>query len=218
MLPSLLVVDDDASIRRMLDRTLTAAGYEVALAADGGQALAAVERAAPDLIVLDLAMPGVDGPAVLRRLRGRGLATPVLLLTARDSLSDRVDGLDAGADDYLVKPFETDELLARIRALLRRGKTPEALLAAAELTLDLDRRVASRGGREVGLSAREAELLALLMRSAGRVVTREQALNEIWEGESQQAVVDRYVSNLRHKLGEPPLIETVRGVGFVFGR
>ena len=218
MLPSLLVVDDDASIRRMLDRTLTAAGYEVALAADGGQALVAVERAAPDLIVLDVAMPGVDGLAVLRRLRGRGLATPVLLLTARDSLPDRVDGLDAGADDYLVKPFETDELLARVRALLRRGKMPEALLAAAELTLDLDRRVASRGGRDVGLSAREAELLALLMRSAGRVVTREHALNQIWDGESQQAVVDRYVSNLRHKLGEPPLIETVRGVGFVFGR
>ena len=143
---AILVVDDDAPIRRMLDRTLTAEGYAVETAADGGQALAAVERSTPDLLVLDVAMPGVDGLAVSRRLRAKGLAVPVLLLTARDSVSDRVAGLDAGADDYLVKPFATEELLARVRALLRRGKAPEEVLAFADVTLDVGTRVAQRGG------------------------------------------------------------------------
>jgi len=142
---AILVVDDDPPIRRMLDRTLTAEGYAVASAADGGAALAEVERSAPDLIVLDVAMPGVDGLAVCRRLRAKGLATPVLLLTARDDLRDRVGGLDAGADDYLVKPFQTEELLARVRALLRRGHTPEELLALGDLTFDVSTRTAQRG-------------------------------------------------------------------------
>ena len=122
---AILVVDDDAPILRMLDRTLSAEGYAVETAADGGQALAAVERSAPDLLVLDVGLPGLDGLAVSRRLRAKGLAVPVLMLTARDSVPDRVAGLDAGADDYLVKPFATEELLARVRALLRRGKSPE---------------------------------------------------------------------------------------------
>src|SRR6476646_5921299 len=130
---AILGVDDDAPIRRMLDRTLAAEGYAVEAAADGGEALAAVERSAPDLIVLDVSMPGLDGLAVCRRLRAKGLATPVLLLTARDGLTDRVEGLDAGADDYVVKPFETEELLARLRALLRRGRQPESTLAFADL-------------------------------------------------------------------------------------
>jgi two-component system response regulator MprA len=215
---AILVVDDDAPIRRMLDRTLSAEGYAVDTAADGGAALAAVERSAPDLIVLDVAMPGVDGLAVSRRLRSKGLAVPVLLLTARDAVSDRVAGLDAGADDYLVKPFATEELLARVRALLRRGKTPEELLAFADLTLDVPRRVAERGGRTVTLSERECDLLALLLRNARRVVSREQAIAEIWHGDATANVVDRYVSNLRRKLGAPTLIETVRGIGFVVGR
>jgi two-component system response regulator MprA len=215
---AILVVDDDAPIRRMLDRTLSAEGYAVETAADGGQALAAVERSTPDLLVLDVAMPGVDGLAVSRRLRAKGLAVPVLLLTARDSVSDRVAGLDAGADDYLVKPFATEELLARVRALLRRGKAPEELLAFADLTLDATMRVAQRAGRTLMLSEREADLLALLLRNARRVVTREQAIAEIWQGDATTNVVDRYVSNLRRKLGEPPLIDTVRGVGFVVGR
>jgi len=142
----------------------------------------------------------------------------VLLLTARDSVPDRVAGLDAGADDYLVKPFATEELLARVRALLRRGKSPEELLAFGDLTLDPATRVAQRGGRTLTLSEREADLLALLLRNARRVVTRGQAVAEIWDGAASPNVVDRYVSNLRHKLGEPPLIDTVRGSGFIVGR
>jgi two-component system response regulator MprA len=215
---AILVVDDDAPIRRMLDRTLSAEGYAVETAADGGEALAAVERSTPDLVVLDVGMPGVDGLAVSRRLRAKGLSVPVLLLTARDSVPDRVAGLDAGADDYLVKPFATEELLARVRALLRRGKSPEELLAFGDLTLDVATRVAQRGEITLLLSEREADLLALLLRNARRVVSRDQAIGEIWEGDASANVVDRYVSNLRHKLGEPRLIETVRGVGFIIGR
>jgi two-component system, OmpR family, response regulator MprA len=215
---AILVVDDDAPIRRMLDRTLTAEGYAVETAADGGAALAAVERSTPDLVVLDVGMPGVDGLAVSRRLRAKGLAVPLLLLTARDSVPDRVAGLDAGADDYLVKPFATEELLARVRALLRRGKSPEELLTFGDVTLDPATRSALRAGSALSLSEREADLLALLLRNARRVVSREQAIAEIWEGDATENVVDRYVSNLRRKLGEPPLIETVRGVGFIIGR
>ena len=137
---SILVVDDDAPIRRMLERTLAAEGYTVAAAVDGGDALASVEASSPDLILLDVTMPGLDGLAVCRRLRDKGLSVPVLLLTARDELDDRVAGLDAGADDYVVKPFETVELLARVRALLRRGKTPEAVLAFGDLSLDVGSR------------------------------------------------------------------------------
>ena len=215
---AILVVDDDAPIRRMLDRTLSAEGYAVETAADGGEALAAVERSTPDLVVLDVGLPGVDGLSVSRRLRAKGLAVPVLLLTARDSVPDRVAGLDAGADDYLVKPFATEELLARVRALLRRGKSPEELLAFGDLTLDPATRSVHRGGTALLLSEREADLLALLLRNARRVVPREQAVAEIWQGDASANVVDRYVSNLRRKLGEPSLIETVRGVGFIIGR
>ena len=137
---AILVVDDDAPIRRMLERTLAAEGYAVESAADGGDALVSIERSTPDLILLDVTMPGLDGLTVCRRLRDKGLATPVLLLTARDELVDRVAGLDAGADDYVVKPFETVELLARVRALLRRGQAPEAVLSLGDLTLDLETR------------------------------------------------------------------------------
>jgi two-component system, OmpR family, response regulator MprA len=215
---AILVVDDDPPIRRMLDRTLAAEGYVVESAADGGAALAAIERSAPDLIVLDVAMPGVDGLAVCRRLRAKGLATPVLLLTARDDLRDRVEGLDAGADDYLVKPFATEELLARVRALLRRGHTPGELLALGDLTFDVPTRTAQRGSRTLRLSGREADLLELLLRNARRVVTRDQAVAQIWQGATRANTVDRHVTNLRRKLGDPPLIETIRGVGFVIGR
>ena len=215
---AILVVDDDAPIRRMLGRALGAAGYDVGFAVDGGDALAAVERSVPDLLVLDVAMPGLDGIAVCRRLRGRGLATPILLLTARDGVDDRVRGLDAGADDYLVKPFATEELLARVRALLRRGLTPETVLAHGDLSLDVDARRATRGGRALELSARECDVLALLLRNARRVVSREQAIAEIWGGDARDNVVDHYVSTIRKKLGDPPLIETVRGIGFVLGR
>jgi two-component system response regulator MprA len=216
---AVLVVDDDEPIRRMLERTLAAEGYAVATAGDGGAALAAVERSVPDLLVLDVRMPGLDGMAVCRRLRGKGLALPILLLTARDAVPDRVAGLDAGADDYLVKPFASEELLARVRALLRRGSEPGELLAYDDLVLDLAARTARRGEVEIRLSAREAEVLELLLRNPRRVVSREQVLDRVWGGVAMSSnVVDRYVSYLRRKLGEPPLIRTVRGVGFVLER
>src|SRR5438132_418738 len=148
MSEAILVVDDDAPIRRMLERTLAAEGYDVDAAVDGGAALASIERSVPDLLILDVAMPSPVGLDVCRLVRARGLATPILMLTARDAVADRVNGLDAGADDYLVKPFATDELLARVRALLRRGREPAELLAYGDLTLEVDTRKASRGGRD----------------------------------------------------------------------
>jgi two-component system response regulator MprA len=219
MTGSILVVDDDAPIRRMLVRTLEAEGYRVDSAADGGAALAAVERRVPDALVLDVAMPDLDGLAVCRRLRGKGLALPILLLTARDAVGDRVTGLDAGADDYLVKPFAPEELLARLRALLRRGREPVEVLAFEDVVLEVASRRATRAGRDLALSAREVDLLELLLRNPRRVVSRELALERVWGGVGAATLnaVDRYVSNLRRKLGEPPLIETVRGTGFVLG-
>lgn len=216
----MLVVDDDEPIRRMLARTLGAEGYEVATAANGGEALAAVERSAPDVIVLDVAMPGLDGLAVCRRLRAKGLALPILLLTARDAVGERVDGLDAGADDYLVKPFATEELLARIRALQRRGREPAETLAYGDVVLEVRPGRARRGQRDLALSRREADLLELFLRNPGQVVSRELALERVWGSAAAASfnAVDRYVSYLRRKLGDPPLIETVRGVGFVLGR
>src|SRR5918994_695975 len=167
---AVLLVDDDAPILRMLERTLGAEGYAVVAAADGGSALAAVERSLPDLIVLDVAMPGMDGLSVTRRLRAKGLAVPILLLTARDAVRERVAGLDAGADDYLVKPFEVDELTARFRALLRRNQPPGEQLAFAALVLDLESRTGRRGGRDLWLTRRESELLELLLRNPRGVV------------------------------------------------
>jgi two-component system response regulator MprA len=209
-----LVVDDDLSLRRKLERTLRAEGYDVAVAADGGGALVEVERTAPDLIVLDVAMPGIDGLAVCRRLRSRGLATPILMLTARDAVEDRVTGLESGADDYLVKPFAVAELIARLRALTRRTDSGP-LLSYADLVLDLNAGSASRGGAGVELTGRERALLELLLREATRTVTRERAIDEIWNGAAEPNVVDRYITRLRRKLGEPQLIRTVRGSGFV---
>jgi two-component system response regulator MprA len=208
-----LVVDDEHSLRRMLGRTLAAEGFEVTVAADGGGALAAAERAAPDVIVLDVAMPGLDGLTVCRRLRSRGLATPILMLTARDAVPDRVAGLEAGADDYLVKPFAVTELVARLRALTRRHGEQE-LLSYADLVLDVRRRTARRAGRAIELTGREADLLELLLREARRTVTRERALEEIWDGAAERSVVDAYITRLRRKLGQPPLIRTLRGAGF----
>jgi two-component system response regulator MprA len=209
-----LVVDDDPPLRRMLERTLAAEGFSVTVAGDGGAALVAAERAAPDVIVLDVAMPGIDGLAVCRRLRAKGLSTPIIMLTARDAVPDRVAGLEAGADDYLVKPFAIQELVARLRALTRRGADPTALLSYADLVLDVSAARATRGGRDLELTGREAALLELLLREPTRTVTREFALRTIWNDEASTNVVDRYVTRLRRKLGEPPLIRTMRGAGF----
>jgi two-component system, OmpR family, response regulator MprA len=212
-----LVVDDDPPLRRMLERMLVAEGYDVTVAADGGAALVEAERAAPDVIVLDVAMPGLDGLAVARRLRDKGDPTPILMLTARDAVPDRVAGLEAGADDYLVKPFAVEELVARLRALARRvsDSTGDATLRSyADLTLDVGTRRAVRSGRSIELTAREVDLLELLLREPGRVVTRERAIDEIWDAAAEPNVVDRYVTRLRRKLGSPPLIRTVRGSGF----
>ncbi len=217
---AVLVVEDDVPIRRMLERTFEAEGYGVTAAADGGAALAAVERAVPDVLVVDIGLPGIDGLAVCRRLRQKGLTQPILLLTARDAVSERVAGLDAGADDYLVKPFATDELIARVRALLRRGQESPKTLAFADLRLDLQERVAWRGDVAIPLSARESDVLEVLLRNPRQVVTRDVLLDRVWgdAGPAGTNVVDRYVSYLRRKLGKPRLIHTVRGVGFRLDR
>ena len=222
MSEAILVVDDDAPIRRMLERTLAAEGYDVA------RGRRRRRRARGDRAV----GPG-PGRARRRDARARrarrlparcarkGLALPILLLTARDAVADRVAGLDAGADDYLVKPFAAEELLARVRALLRRGaRAGRAARRSAISSSTCATRVARRGGREIALSAREADLLELLLRNPRQVVTREHALERSGAARSAASsnVVDRYVSYLRRKLGEPPLIQTVRGVGFVLGR
>jgi two-component system response regulator MprA len=210
----ILIVDDDAPVRRMLARTIAAEGYAVDEAGDGAAALIAVDRASPDLVVLDVAMPGLDGIEVCRRVRAKGLSIPVLLVTARDAVADRVAGLDAGADDYLTKPFDSDELLARIRALLRRGKPVGMIRSVGTLSLDMASRRVHVGERELELTAREAALLELLMRRPNTVVTRELALQEVWAGDAGIGVVDRYVAFLRGKLGDAVEIRTVRGLGF----
>jgi len=216
----LLVVEDERNVGETLAERLRGEGFQVTLADSAAAARGAWRSAAPQLVLLDVGLPGVDGLAVCRRARARGLATPILLLTARDAVSDRVDGLDAGADDYLVKPFATEELLARVRALLRRGREPADVLACGDLVFDVATRTARRKGREIALSSREADLLELLLRNQRQVVTRETALARVWGSTHAASAnsVDRYISYLRRKLGEPSLIETVRGSGFVLGR
>jgi two-component system, OmpR family, response regulator MprA len=212
---SVLVVDDDASLRRMLNRTLSAEGFEVETAADGGGALVAVERSVPEVIVLDVGLPGLDGLAVCRRLRAKGVSTPIIMLTARDAVPDRVAGLESGADDYLVKPFATEELLARVRALTRRGHADSGDLAVGGLTLRTEARIAVRDGRRIELTERETALLELLMRHARQVVSREDAIDALWDGAATANLVDRYIGRLREKLSGPDIIRTVRGVGFM---
>jgi two-component system response regulator MprA len=211
-----LIVEDDAPVRRMLERSLGAEGFEVRAAADGGAALAMAEDSAPDLVVLDVAMPGLTGIDVCRRLRDKGLTGGVLMLTARDAVGDRVRGLDAGADDYVVKPFAIDEVVARLHALSRRGRDRSGRLSFAGLTLDTTTNTIERaGGGVIELSTREGQLLELLMRDPRAVVSRGAAVERIWGGAAVNNVVDRYVGRLRRKLGDPPMIRTVRGVGFI---
>ena len=218
----ILVVDDDQRITDMLRRTLAYEGYSVAVAGSGDEGLARTLERPPDLIVLDVMLPGVDGLEVARRLRTAGDNVPILLLTARDAVSDRVEGFDAGADDYLVKPFAPEELLARVKALLRRSQ-PERheVLRYAGVELDTGTRIAHRGTREIELSPTEYELLALFMRRPRQVLTRDVILDRVWglDFEGSSNVMEVYVGYLRAKLeleGEPRLIHTIRGVGYVF--
>ena len=217
----ILVVDDDPALRTALDRALKLEGYRVSFAHDGRQALQLMTGGSQDAVILDLGLPLMDGLEVCRRVRERGDRTPVLMLTARDAVTDRVEGLDAGADDYLVKPFALDELLARLRALLRRTTaTPnEAVLKFGDLVLDLQTMEVRRKGRELQLTRTEFRLLELLMRNPRVVLTRSRIFEEVWGydfGASSNAL-EVYVSYLRRKLeaeGEPRLIHTVRGVGY----
>jgi two-component system response regulator MprA len=211
-----LIVEDDAAVRRMLERSLGAEGFEISGAADGGAALALAERIAPDLVVLDVAMPGLSGFEVCRRLRAKGMTGGVLMLTARDSVPDRVRGLESGADDYVVKPFAIAEVVARLRALTRRGSDRSEHLAHGEIALDTaSGTVAVGDGRPVQLTAREQQLLELLLRDPRTVLTRTAAIEAIWAGAATENIVDRYVARVRHKLGDPDVIRTVRGVGFI---
>ena len=218
----ILVVDDEPQFRRAVERALKLEGYEVELAANGEQGLEAIAAHGPDAVVLDVLMPRLDGLETCRRLRAGGDSTPVLMLTARDAVSDRVDGLDAGADDYLVKPFALEELLARLRALLRRGEPAGGNggeLAYADLSLDPATREVRRGEREIELTKTEFSLLELLLRHPRQVLTRSQIFESVWGydfGPSSNSL-EVYVGYLRRKTeegGEPRLIQTVRGVGY----
>ncbi|MBO0839925.1 MAG: response regulator transcription factor [Sciscionella sp.] len=216
-----LVVDDELAVRESIGRSLRFEGYQVALAAHGEQALHLLAMQRPDVVVLDVVMPLLDGVETCRRLRATGDRTPVLMLTARRSVGDRVAGLDAGADDYLVKPFELEELLARLRALLRRAEPSNGnLLSFADLTLDVDARNATRGARTIELTRTECELLAVLMRNPRRVVSRSSLFTNVWGYDfgTRSNSLDVYIGYLRRKLeadGEPRLVHTVRGVGFM---
>jgi two-component system response regulator MprA len=207
------VVEDDIDIAGVLRRSLDKEGYDVRIAGDGEAALEESTVFEPDAVVLDLGLPKLDGVEVCRRLRQDG-DVPILVLTARDALESRVEGLDSGADDYLVKPFAIQELIARLRALTRRGAETGPLLSYADLTLDVRARTAARAGRQIELTPREVDLLELLLREAGRTITRERAIERIWADAAEPNVVDRYVTRLRRKLGDPQLIRTVRGAGF----
>ncbi len=218
--PRVLVVEDDRDIADVLRRSLGMEGYEVRLAEDGEKALAESSVFEPDAVILDLGLPKLDGVDVCRRLREDG-DVPILMLTARDSLDDRVVGLDSGADDYLVKPFEREELLARLRALLRR-RPPRgsAFLVAGDLRLNPDTREVLRGEREIELTGREFELLEHLMRNERLVVSRQALLDDVWGYHpfAETNTVDVFISNLRRKLeagGEQRLLHTVRGAGYV---
>ncbi|MET9955345.1 response regulator transcription factor [Streptomyces sp. NPDC006339] len=224
----ILIVDDEPAVREALRRSLAFEGYGTEEAVDGVDALARMTSYAPDLVVLDIQMPRMDGLTAARRIRASGSTVPILMLTARDTVGDRVTGLDAGADDYLVKPFELDELFARIRALLRRssyasaaGPRPESdVLSFEDLRMDLATREVTRAGRPVELTRTEFTLLEMFLAHPRQVLTREQILKAVWgfDFEPSSNSLDVYVMYLRRKTeagGEPRLVHTVRGVGYV---
>ncbi len=217
----ILVIDDDPKIRSVVRRGLVYEGFRVTDAGTGEEGLDRARDQTPDLVVLDVMLPGIDGLEVCRRLRGAGDEVAILMLTARDEVKDRVEGLETGADDYLVKPFSFEELLARVRALLRRRPTQSGeVLRFADLELDVDAQEASRAGRSITLTTTEFNLLLLLMRHPRKVMTRDVIMDRVWSydfgGESN--VLEVYIRYLRNKLeasGEPRLIHTVRGSGYV---
>jgi two-component system response regulator MprA len=219
---TILVADDDQKLLKMVRRTLIYEGFQVVTAENGREALAKLELEPPDLLVLDWMMPELDGLELLHRLRRAGDEVPVLMLTARDAIEDRVQGLDGGADDYLVKPFAPSELLARLRALLRRTKITQAetVLVFADLYLDPVTRETRRGDRSFELTPKEFELFQLLMRHPRQVLVRDRILEEVWNYDfgGEDNVLEVYIGYLRKKTeagGEPRLIQTVRGVGYV---
>ena len=218
----LLLVDDEDNLRSMLEAALRHSGFEVRSAASGRAALAAVDEAEPDLIVLDVMLPDLDGFAVCQRLRSNGSRTPVLFLTARDSTEDKVRGLTLGGDDYLVKPFSLEELVARIEAILRRTDGDDRAggnLACGDLVMDDDGHLVTKGGSEVQLSPTEYNLLRFLLANQGRVLSKTQILDHVWQYDfgGDGGVVETYIGYLRRKLDrtDPRLIHTVRGVGYV---
>ncbi|WP_028059931.1 response regulator transcription factor [Candidatus Solirubrobacter pratensis] len=213
-----LLVEDDHDIAEPLAQALQREGYDVVTAGDGEVALSALVDAPPDLLILDIGLPGIDGLQVCRRVRELRPLVPILMLTARDGELETIAGLDAGADDYVAKPFGLSVLLARVRAMLRRGAPAE--LTAADVRVDESSRRAWRGERELDLSPKEFDLLALLVREAGNAVARERIMDEVWDVNwfGSTKTLDMHMSWLRRKLGEPPLISTVRRIGFRFER
>ena len=218
---TVLVVEDDRAVREAVERALSFEGYDVLSARDGAEGLSVVLNDTPDVIVLDVAMPHIDGLEACRRIRARGISTPVLMLTARHEVTDRVAGLDAGADDYLVKPFALEELLARLRALLRRSSVASGeVLRVGDLMIDVGARSVSRGDRTIDLTKTEFDLLELLVENASIVLTREQIYERIWGYDfgTTSNSLDVYVGYIRRKTetdGESRLIHTFRAVGYV---
>lgn len=217
-----LIVEDDMSVAAFLQQAVREAGYEVQVEGNGMQALRAAQNTRFDLILLDVMLPGLNGFEVCRRLRDEGVDSLILIITARDSLEDKVEGLDAGADDYLAKPFKVAELLARMRAMLRRATGSTTVLQVADLTLDPSTRQAARGGKTIALSATEYALLEYLMRHSNRVLSRAMILDHVWNYDfgGNDNVLDVYIMYLRNKIdkGRPNrLIHTVRAVGFRLG-
>lgn len=220
----ILIVEDDATIGRFVELELAHAGYDVARFVEGEAALDAVEEFAPDLIVLDLMLPGMDGLEVARALRERHFNMPILMLTARSQTQDVVSGFDAGADDYLRKPFEIPELLSRIRALLKRTdhERPTVQYRAGNIEIDPASRSVSVGGKPVNFTAKEYDLLEYFVTNAGRVISRDEILESVWAGQhtSDSNVIEVFVCHLRNKIGDTDnqLIRTIRGVGYFFSR
>ena len=223
----LLVVDDEPNIVELLSESLRFAGFEVTTARGGAEALRLARETAPDLAVLDVMMPGIDGFEVVRRLRSEGLRFPVLFLTARDSTEDTITGLTVGGDDYVTKPFSLGELVARIRAVLRRaamtaGATGAEPMSFADITLDEDAHEVTKAGELVGLSPTEFKLLRYFMENPGRVLSKAQILDHVWHYDfgGDANVVESYISHLRRKIDttQPRLLHTVRGVGYVLRR